>query len=132
MAVVGGDDHGAGLVTIPAALLVHTVVVVRPATSTDAYGDTARDYGAGATRTTISGRVQQDSRSESADALRDSAEQLWTLFTNHTDIRVLDRLEWAGHPQGSVTFEVVGPPEPTYAGGPDVHHYEVSLRQQVG
>jgi hypothetical protein len=117
---------------IPATLLPHTVVVVRPATSTDAYGDSARDYGAGATRTTITGRLQQDARSESADALRDSAVQLWTLFTNATDIRVLDRLEWAGHPQGSVTFEVVGPPEPTYAGPADVHHLEVSLRQQAG
>lgn len=118
--------------TLPAALLVHTGVIVRPASSTDAYGDTALDYGAGATRTTVAGRFQQDTRTEVADALRDSAEQRWTFFTNHTDVRVADRVEWAGHPQGSVTFEVAGPPEPTYAGGSDVHHLEISLRHQAG
>jgi len=117
---------------IPDSLLPHSVVKVRPVSSTDGYGDTAYDYGVAATRTTISGRVQQDQRSEVHDALRDATSQTWTLFTNHTDIRATDRIEWAGHPSGSLTFEVWGPPEPAHAGPATAHHMEVTLMVRAG
>lgn len=117
---------------IPETLLPHSVVVVRPVSSTDAYGDTALDYGAGAGRTTVTARLQQDQRSEAHDALRDSRVQVWTMFTNHTDVRSGDRVEWAGHPGGLVAFDVWGPPEPAHAAPATAHHLEVTLQVREG
>lgn len=113
---------------VPGGLLPHTVTLVRPAESTDAYGSTVYDYGPAATRTEIRAWLQQDQRREltgQAQDGRQTQDQRWLLVTNHTDVRALDRVEWTG-PTGPMTFETDGPPEPTYTPrGP--HHTEVGL-----
>jgi hypothetical protein len=112
---------------IPEHNLIHTAVVVTPATSTDGYGDTAYDYGVGATRTAITGRFQQDSGSEKFPTGRDVNEQRWTLFTNYSGITTHDHVEWVDHPTGMVEFEVFGPPDPQY-GASSFNHGQVPLR----
>lgn len=116
---------------LPDHLLVHQVVRVRPAVgAADSYGNQTRDYGAAATRTTISGRVQQDNQTERFPDGRQPAESIWVLFTNDADIDRHDRFEWADHPTGPVVFEVHGRPEPTYS---DVYdHTETPLRTLEG
>lgn len=116
---------------IPEHNLIHTAVVVAPATSTNGYGDTVYDYGAGATRTTVTGRFQQDSDAERFPTGRDVLEQRWTLFTNYSLITGHDRIEWADHPTGAVTFEVFGPPDPQY-GAVSFNHGEIPLRILTG
>jgi len=116
---------------VPDRLLVHDVVVVRPATSTDAYGDVELDYGASATRTSIRAWLQQDQRDETFRDGRAPLDQRWLLVTNETDVAGRDRIEWADHPAGSVTFEVDGPPEPAYTGA-GLHHLEAGLRVVEG
>ena len=111
---------------VPDGLLVHQVTIVRPATSTDAYGNTTRDYGAGATRTTVAGWMQQDQRTEPHEDGRDSLEQRWLLITDHEDIQGYDRVEWDGP-----TMEVDGPPEPAYTPA-GYHHTEATLRVVEG
>ena len=117
--------------SLPGRLLVHMVTKVRPAASTDGYGDQALDYGAGATRTTLQARLQQDARTEAHDALRDATDQTWTLFANDTDVLATDRFEWTS-PTGAMVFEVAGPPEPVYDSGAQAHHSEVTLRVRRG
>lgn len=112
--------------TIPDRLLLHTVDVIRPGTTTDAYGNSVPDWD-NATSETISARVQQDRRDETFPDGRNPQEQVWLLFTNHDDISTGDRVTWAGHPTGSVTFEVHGPPEHAYD-GVGYHHVEATLR----
>ena len=125
---VGHDP--AEVLVIPDGLLVHTVTRIRPATSTDAYGNTAKDYVTGAATASVRCRLQQDQRAEQFVG-RDATEQLWTMFTNELDIRFDDRIRWDDHPAGAMTFDVAGPPEPV-ADGAGHHHREVSLRGQAG
>lgn len=108
--------------SVPAHLLPHSPVLVRPATSTDDYGNDTLDYGSGATRTTISAWLQQDRRSEPLSDGRDPLVQRWLLVTNHEDVRGRDRLEWDG-----TVWEVEGPPEPAYTPR-GRHHTEATLR----
>ena len=115
---------------IPAHLLPHQVVIVRPATATDAYNNTVLDHDA-ATRTTVAGWLQQDQRADYFPDGRAPVEQRWLLLTNHADIATGDRVEWAGHPSGAVTFDVHGPPEPAYDAG-SYHHTETTLRLLAG
>lgn len=117
---------------IPGHNLIHTAVVVAPDTSTtDGYGNPVYDYGAAATRTTVTGRFQQDSDAERFPTGRDVLEQQWTLFTNYALITGHDRVEWAGHPTGAVTFEVHGPPDPQF-GASSFNHGEIPLRILTG
>jgi len=104
---------------IPASLLIHTVTWIVPSTSTDTYGNTVRTYGSG---TSITGRMQQDTAAEPLADGRDPLERRWTLFTNQAGISGYDRIVFDG-----ITFEVEGPPAPTY-GASDFHHAEVGLR----
>lgn len=116
---------------VPDHLLVHSVTLVRPAETTDAYNDTTYDYGPAATRTGIAAWLQQDQRTEQFRDGRDPLDERWLMVTNHADISGLDRIEWAEHPGGAVTFSVDGPTEPTYApvsAGNTLHHTEVQLR----
>ncbi|MCP4959664.1 MAG: hypothetical protein GY925_10395 [Actinomycetia bacterium] len=114
---------------IPISLLPHSVVKVRPVAGSDTYNDVTLDYDGG-TRTTMVGRVIGRTTTElrrASDEGRDADEQGWTLLTNETDIVATDRIEWAEHPAGMVTFEVDGPPLPKYEGS-DYHHTRVILR----
>jgi hypothetical protein len=119
---------------VPAHLLVHTVTVVHPAETVDAYNNTTHDYGVAATRTVLAPGtategvwLQQQARTEDHPDGRDPAEQRWTMVTNYPDIAAVDRIEWAGHPSGPVVFTVDGPPEPAYT-PTGFHHLEATLQ----
>lgn len=116
---------------VPAALLPQTVTVVEPAEDTDTYNNTTYDYGDDATRTQVTGWLQQDQRSEPHPDGRDPLDQRWLLVTNHPTITSRARIEWADHPQGPVVFQVEGPPEPTYT-PVGFHHLECTLRVTEG
>lgn len=118
--------------SLPDRLQLQTVNVVRPAVGADGRGNETFDYGPAATRTPISCWLQQDSRSERFPDGRNPTEQLWLLMTNHQDIDANDRIEWADHPAGSLTFEVHGPVEPTYRPNSGFHHTEATLRLLEG
>lgn len=108
---------------IPASLLIHTVTWIVPTTSTDTYGNTTRTYGTG---TSITGRMEQNTAAEPLSDGRDPLERGWTLFTNQDGIAGYDRIVF-----GALTFEVEGPPAPTY-GATGLHHAEVVLRKVDG
>lgn len=111
---------------IPDHLLPHSVVLVRPSSSTDAYGNTVYAYAGSATRTTIAAWLQQDKRTEPRTDGRDPLEQVWLIMTNHEDITGLDRIEY-----DSIVYEVEGPPEKVYTPA-GVHHVEATLRVVAG
>ncbi|WP_432159219.1 hypothetical protein [Streptomyces sp. bgisy153] len=116
--------------SVPAALLPHTITLVRPDTSgTDGYSNTVYDYGPAATRTEIKGWLQQDTRRQltgvAADGRATQVER-WLLVTNHADVRALDRFEWSG-----LTFETDGPPAPAHTPR-GLHHQELALRIVTG
>lgn len=116
---------------VPAAMLPQRVTRVRPAESTDGYGDTTYDYGAGAARTTgIPAWLQQDNRSEPRTDGREPLVQLWLMVTNEPDWTGRDQVEWTG-PGGPVVFAVEGPAEPVYTPG-GAHHTELTLRVVEG
>lgn len=115
---------------LPAHLLPHTVTKIRPASSTDSHGNDSYDYDNGA-RTSIEGWLQQDTRDEEFPDGRSPETQTWTFLTNHTDIDADDRIEWAEHPAGTITFEVHGPAEPTSTPA-GFHHMEATLRVVSG
>lgn len=104
---------------LPASLLIHSATWIVPTTSTDGHGNTVRTYGSG---TSITGRFQQNAAAEPRTDGRDPLVRQWTLFTNQDGISGLDRIVF-----GSLTFEVDGPPAPTYDGS-DFHHAEVALK----
>lgn len=113
---------------LPANALVHSVDVVRPAQTVNSHGNTDDDYGAAATRTTIDGWLQQEQRAETFPDGRNPLEERWLLMTNHVDVDGNDRIEWAAHPAGPMTFEVHGPPEPIYTPAGGFQHLEATLR----
>ncbi|MFG2618031.1 hypothetical protein ACGFXC_10425 [Streptomyces sp. NPDC048507] len=106
---------------VPEHLLPQQVVQVRPARVTDAYGSETWDYEGGATRTPITGWIQQDSRARAAADGRDQQTEGWLLITNHQDTGPLDQYEWQG-----LTFETNGPPNPVFTPR-GLHHREVAL-----
>jgi hypothetical protein len=113
---------------LPGTLTIHTAVLVRPASTTDAYNNSKLDYGAAATRTEITGWLQQDQSAEPAVDGRNPQTRRWLLMTNHQDVQATDRIEWDAHPSGQpLTFEVDGPPEPVYTPF-GAHHLEVALK----
>ena len=112
---------------IPARLLPHTVILVRPAETRDAYGSTVYDYGESATRTPIRAWLQQDQRAEVTEDGRRAQEQRWLIITDHGDLRALDRIEWQG-----VVFEADGPPGPLWAPFAGHHHTEAYLKVVTG
>ncbi len=116
---------------LPGYLMIHNAVLVRPAVTTDSYRNQRLDYGADATRTAVSGWLQQDARAEPAVEGRTPQTQRWLWMSNDTDILARDRLEWAGHPAGPAVYEVDGPPEPVYAAGV-LHHVEATLKRVEG
>lgn len=115
---------------IPTHLQPHTLSHHTATETVNAYGDPDRVW---AEEATFTGWVQQDQRATSNDGARDQpGEQHWLLVTNYTALANRDRVVWAGHPSGSVTFEVWGPPEPAYRRAGELHHIEVTLRVWEG
>lgn len=116
--------------SLPGHVLVHSVTRVRPAATVEAtYGNTNYDYGVAATRTTgIKAWLQQNDASESFGDGRRLMEQTWLMMTNEPSWDAPDRVEWSGHPSGSlVTFYVDGVPEPAYTRR-GFDHMEINLR----
>ena len=112
---------------VPDHLLIHDIVVVEPAETTDTYGDTDYDYGPTATRRSIKAWLQQDRRTEPRTEGRDPLDQRWLLVTNDDGLTGRSRFEWADHPAGPVVFKLEGPFEPTYSPA-GLHHSEATLR----
>src|SRR5262245_16415564 len=112
---------------VPAALLPHTVTRIRPATTTDTYGSDLLTYTVGpATSTTMAAWRQQDNREEPVADGRDPLLQRWLMVTNDSDVLGYDRITF-----GSLTFEVEGPPKPTYTPA-GYHHTESTLKLVSG
>lgn len=113
---------------IPENRLVHSVVRVRPATSTSTYGDTVYDYGVAAARTTMNAWLQQSSGTEPLSDGRAPLVGSWLMLTNDTDITGRDRIEW-----NSLVFEVDGTPKPIYTiASTEIHHLKTTLRVVSG
>jgi hypothetical protein len=121
---------------LPARLLSQTVTRVRPTKTTDAYGSDQYDYGVTATRTTYPGGtpngawIEQQSRTEPLTDGRDPLVESWLLMLNESDVDGRDRFEWIG-PNGTLTFEVDGPPRPVHTPA-GFHHTEATLRAVAG
>lgn len=111
---------------IPARLLPLTVTKVRPAQTTDRYGNAVYDYGAAAARTSIAAWIDQASASEDTPDGRDAIEGGWKLITNHTGLDPLDRIEW-----DSAAYELDGPAWPVHT-PTGLHHVEAQLRRVEG
>jgi hypothetical protein len=105
--------------------LPHVVTVVTPATETDRYGNTVRDYGTTATRVNVRGWMQRRSTEDIPQPARDGQLADWVLYTKHPVDR-LDRVEWQGF-----SFMVDGIPYPVWTPG-GLSHYQVPLRQVEG
>lgn len=114
-----------------ATLLVQPVVIVRPGTTTDRYGNQVPDW-ATATRSSTKAWIAEQDTQEIVVG-RDATVSTWRAFLA-PDVTVLagDRIEWdvPGSP-ATVTFDVVGQPVP--ASTPrGLHHWEVSMRTSTG
>lgn len=110
-----------------------SITVVRPATSTDAYGSTVYDW-ANATRTVVHGvAVLPMSQHESGTGVfRDVVTTGWRVYSKpglDIDLTAYDRVEWRG-----LDLEVVGEvarwPHPLRRGA--IHHIEASLQRRTG
>jgi len=115
---------------VPAGLLPHTVTRVRPAVTTNPYGDKTYNYGAAAVRKPMAAWMQQDQRTEPLADGRDPLTQNWLMVTNDPDVAGHDRIEWTA-PAGPTVFEVDGPPAPVYTPA-GYHHTESTLRLVEG
>lgn len=106
-------------------LLVHDVDILTAADDEDRYGNTVKDWD-NATSAAVKGWVSQRSRLEDHDQ-REAQVSEWVLFL-HPDATIsgLNRVRWGG-----ITFEVEGPPNPTWSPR-GLHHYEVPLRVVTG
>ncbi|MGW0933657.1 hypothetical protein [Streptomyces sp. NPDC002666] len=115
---------------VPARLMPHTVTVVTPATSTDAYGNTVYDYGPGASRVSAAAWLQQDQRALVTAQGADPLQEKWLMVTNHSPVHRRARIEWAGSPSGAMVLELDGQPSPNY--NPlqpnPLHHTELTLK----
>ena len=107
---------------VPAHLLRPLTLQTRT-TTTDAYGATVASTWADST---ITGRVDQRSRTEDNDAGRIGDVSEWLLITNATTVTARSRIV-----DGGRTFEVVGDPWPVHR-ATVVHHYEATLRLVTG
>ena len=107
---------------LPARLL-RDVTLLKPVTTTDAYGATVHDTW---TASTIRARVDQTSRGETTAAGRHGDVSEWLLVTPAATVAASDRIV-----DGGLTFEVVGRPWPAY-GASAVDHYEATLRLVEG
>ena len=108
------------------ALLVHTVTIVHPGTTTDGYGDTVADW-SGATEETSPARVTQRTATEDNNGRAATITEWRLLLPATATIAAADRVTWNGD-----TFEVVGDPVEAVRRSATVHHVEVTLRKVEG
>lgn len=107
-------------------LLVHTVTVLTPGTTTDAYGDTVPNWTT-ATSVSSAARVVQRSARENIDT-RDASITEWVVYLpGDVTVTHANRIVWDG-----LTFEVAGDPKPAVRRTSTVHHYEVPLNRIAG
>lgn len=110
------------------ALMTMSVVIVHPTTTTNRYGSAEITW-ASASRTNSKAWIAQRNAREELDH-RDAELSDWIAYLPPTTtVRARDRIEWS---DGSLTFEVTGPPNPAHRPGTGVHHFEVPLRVVEG
>ncbi len=109
-------------------LYLQTVVVVRPAKTTDRYNNVKYDYGAAAARIPVSGvNVQPQGGSTEDTDDRQVTVTGWRLFTPRgmdLDLRETDRVEHDG-----MTLQVAGKVARWPAPGGGIHHIEADLQE---
>lgn len=112
--------------SIPERLLPITVSWTRPGTTTDAYGNTIRDWSDGAVASSdLPVMIEQRRAIEQLDG-RDATVTTLVLFTNELGVEAVDRFVWDGR-----TYEADGDPWVVYSpGGP--HHSEVAIVRVEG
>jgi hypothetical protein len=104
---------------------IHDIAIIRPGSKASRGSGTVADWST-STSTSGSGWIAQ----ATADDVRDNRtgdESEWVLQTSaSTDVRPGDRVGW-----GSLTFDVVGRPNPAYTPRGE-HHTECRLRVVEG
>ena len=112
---------------IPDHMLPHTVQRIRPATSTNAYGDEELTYTVPpASSKDMRAWVQQERPQEIIEDGRHADVREWTLIVNDSDVMSKDRIVFGG-----LVFEVDGPPEDLYTPA-GYHHTEAALKLVEG
>lgn len=107
-------------------LLVHDIVILRPALGTSRYGDASKDW-VTATSTETNGWVARRNESEDRTQGREAQVSEWALYVDvDADIQAGDRVMW-----GTVVFEVDGPPNRAHSPRGE-HHVEANLRLVEG
>ena len=107
-------------------LLVHDVIILRPALGTSRYGDARKDW-VTSTEIETSGWVARRSESEDRSEGREAQVSEWVLYLDaDADIQAGDRVVWE-----STTFEVDGPPNHAHTPRGE-HHVEADLRLVEG
>lgn len=109
-------------------LYEQSLTIVRPGVAVDEYGNSRPDWGAGVTRTPVTGVNVQPSGGSTEDT---DDKQLtvtgWRLFTPRgmdLDLRETDRVEAEG-----AVMQVVGKVARWPSPGGGVHHVEADLRE---
>ncbi|KOG33289.1 hypothetical protein [Streptomyces resistomycificus] len=109
-------------------LYMQSIVIVRPSTVEDDYGNEQADWGEGATRITVSGvNVQPNGGSTEDTEDKQVVVTGWRLYTPRgmdVDLRETDRVEAWG-----TTMQVIGKVARWPAPGGGVHHVEADLRE---
>ena len=109
-------------------LYQQSLVIVRAGTAVDEYHNTKPDWGAGATRTPVSGvNVQPSGGSTENTDDRQVTVTGWRLYTPRgvdLDLRETDRVEFDG-----MVLQVAGKVARWPAPGGGVHHVEADLRE---
>lgn len=109
-------------------LYLQSIVIVRPGTTEDEYGNEQDDWGAGATRVPVSGVNVQPAGGATEDTDDKQVTVTgWRLYTPRgmdVDLRETDRVEAWG-----TTMQVIGKVARWPAPGGGVHHVEADLRE---
>jgi len=104
-----------------ASMLVHTVSIVTPTTTTDRYGSEVKVWaGSGSSSPAW---MRQRSTLETVEG-REARSSDWVAFLPAgTSVTAMDRIVWDGR-----TFEVAGDPLKAHGRTGEVHHIEAPLR----
>ncbi|GGV91588.1 hypothetical protein [Streptomyces massasporeus] len=109
-------------------LYLQSIVIVRPGSTTDEYGNEQDDWGDAATRIQVSGvNVQPNGGSTEDTEDKQVTVTGWRLYTPRgmdIDLRETDRVEAWG-----TTMQVIGKVARWPAPGGGVHHVEADLRE---
>jgi hypothetical protein len=111
-------------VDVPDRLLPHTITVIRPTSTTNAYGTQVLLYdGPG---TTGRAHVQPEIGTEFNEARTGASIQM-RVYTRDLDLAALDRVIFLGE-----AYDVVGAARPYRPRGDAVHHYEATMVRVEG